>query len=165
MGGAVKDRQRREELEGLHGLSDLAGDLVHALGTFPRREDLSPAEEEAVAKARALFELMTSHDVIAVGTSAGRFGGERSYLDAVRAVEREASGRGIEEQARGYAETLEKVLEEDLPEPERIELEPKLVSLRRFFIRMSESVLARTDELSRARQESPWRAPQTTSIS
>jgi hypothetical protein len=158
----VADRQRRDELEGLHTLNDLAGELVVALGSSLRDQGLSVDEREAVTKALALFELMTSDDVIAVGTSVGRMlGGERSYLDALRAVEREANGSGIEEQARVYAETLKDVLERadgrEMTEAARRELELKVQTLRNFFTRMSETVLTRADALSRTREESLWR--------
>lgn len=168
MGGAVRDRWGRHELEGLQTLGDLAGELIVALGTVLRSERRSDEEREALATARELFELMTSHDVIAVGTVANRMlGGERSYLHAVRAVEREANGSGVEEQARSYAETLRAVLDEkELSGPERHKLETDVKALRSFFIHMSESVLSRAGELSRTSKESPWRStPKPTSNS
>lgn len=157
----MRDRQRRQELEGLHTLGDLAGEMVVALGTAMGTTNLSPAERRVLAKAHELFELMSSDDVIAVGAAAGRMlGGERSYIDAVRAVEREANGSGIEEQAHAYAQTLGKLLDEELNEPERRAIQPDVLALRNFFIHMSENVLSRAEALSRTREELPWRSVQ-----
>lgn len=154
----MHDRRSRSELEGLQLLGDLADDTVVSLGRVLRDEALSEKDELALRRVRDLFDLMTSHDVIVVGTSVGRMlGDERSYLDALRVVEREAKGGSIEDYARNVVATLDTVLATQ-PEAAHQDLSEQLEKVRAFFVGMGERSLARTDELSRSRQESPWRS-------
>lgn len=156
----MHDRRSRSELEGLQLLGDLADDMVVSLGRVMRVEPLAAGDRGVLTRARDLFGLMTSHDAIYVGTSVGAMlGDERSYLDALRVVERQAEGASIEDFAAQVVNTLTTVLNEPVDDEAR-ELEPELERLRQFFVGMGENSLDRADELSRPRQESQWRSTQ-----
>lgn len=162
----MPDRQTRDELEGLHALGDLADDMVSTLGRVVRSEPLAPADHAALRKARSLFEVMTSRDVLVVGDKVGRMlGAETGYLDALRAVERQADGDDVDDYASRYVDLLTTVIDNHgIPEAEGAELKPQFVALRNLFEHMGEATLARDNELISRRPESPWRSMLPTSL-
>lgn len=147
------DRRRRNELEGVLSLGRLADTMVFVLGRALRAEPLRDEDVRALERARRLFELMANEEVIVLDKTDDRMLNDDTYLDALHVVEVRAGGADVDESARRYAELLQKVQRGEINVKEREELS----ALRELFAEVGETTLSRAGELSRPRQEPPWR--------
>jgi hypothetical protein len=154
MGGVMIERRNRDEGSLSAGL--LAERMVLALGRVLRENLEDPVTDEdkmVLAKARDIFQTMASRDVLVFGPRASRMLDDGSYFDALDVVELEA-GDEVEERATKYAEVLDKLVNGIGPtEAEKDDVR----SLRRLFLEMGETTLARMNEASRAPQDVTWR--------
>lgn len=159
------DRRRHEELEGALALGRLADRMIFALGRATRKQPLQPEDKPAVAAAQKLFDLMATEDVIVLGTdtTASRMLNDDSYLEALHVFQLKANGGDLETRAQRYRDLLQKVYDQAaLTEEER---DVELIELRDLFDAVGETTLVRAGELSRERQEPPWRLMRPTTLS
>jgi hypothetical protein len=154
MGGTMLDRRRRDELEGVSNLGRLADKMVFALGRVMRSDDFrpDPADLPVLERARHLFELMTTEDVIVLDQSEDRMLNNDSYLDALHAVQLRA-GPEVAEYAQRYVDLLQNVINGTISEEQRADLD----ALQELFAEVGEITMSRASELSRPRQEPSWR--------
>lgn len=148
----MMDRSTRDELEGVLSLGRLADRMVFALGRAIRGEALDVSDLPLLERAKQLFELMASEDVIVVDHHHDRMLNDASYLDALQVVELSLEGADVEDFAQRLVTLLNQVVAGNVTDNER----EALVALRELFSEVGEATLARAGELSRPRQETSW---------
>lgn len=146
------ERGSRDELEGVQELGRLADEMIFALGRVVRSEDLEDEDRSVIERAKQLFEMMASPDVVVPDRIDAMMINPGSYLDALHVVETRAGHADVEAYAGHLAELLQRLVDqEQVSDNERAELG----SLRELFAEVGEATLSRAGELSLP-QDSPW---------
>jgi hypothetical protein len=161
----MRDREEFEELSSVVALGLLAEDMVLIIGRVIRGAELGDEDRDVVRDVRRLFEMSVEEGVVPVAWGETRIVSDDAYRDALRIV-RERSPQ-LDQAGRDAAQQLIDLLDAVLNGTVSEEQGEQLVRLREIFVEVGKTMLMRSNELMRSRQEtiSSWRPMQATSVS
>jgi hypothetical protein len=161
----MREREQFEELSSVVALGLLAEDMVLVVGRVLRGIDIVDRDRHVLRDARRLFEVLTEETVVPTTWMRERMVADDAYRDAMRIVRERALT--IDQSEREAAAELVALLDAVLDGTLGNEQGEQLVRLREIFVEVGKTMLMRSNELMRSRQEtiSSWRPMQATSLS
>jgi hypothetical protein len=163
----VRERQQFEELSSVVAVGLLAEDMVLVIGRVLRdiHGELRARDRRVVEDARRLFVALSEQTTLPTGAGRERMIVDDAYRDTIRILRDRVTAvdSDTREAAARLVRLLDAVLEGAVTDAEVEEL----MRLREVFVEVGKTMLTRSNELMRSRQETitGWRPMQATSIS
>jgi hypothetical protein len=163
----MRERQQFEELSTVVALGLLAEDMVMVVGRVlrTRAADLPDRDRRIVENARRLFEALSEQSTLPTSAARERMVVDDAYRDTMRILRERVMeiDQGGREAAANLVVLLDAVLGGHVTD-EQIE---QLARLREVFVEVGKTMLTRSNELMRSRQETigAWPPMQAISLS